>query len=262
MLCLVINVVGSNLHLLADGPVDAPPVVLTSGLAGAVADWDALTRLLARSVRVLRFDRPGIGASTPSSVIVSARREVTVLDAVLDFAGGPAVLAGHSLAGLHVEAYARLRPERVRGAVLVDPSLAPPGIGRPLDLGAVLAAILAGLGTAGLAARCASPLLRLAGRPAASPAVVEELAGYPDMVEEVDALRGAHPLPDVPWQVLTAGGTLGGLRSARRILTAHESMARFSSRGVHRIVPEATHLVQLDNPGAVADAVLRCLTRS
>lgn len=262
MLCLVINAVGSNLHLVTDGPVDAPPVVLTSGLAGTVADWDAVSRLLTPSVRVLRFDRPGIGASTPSSAVVSARREVTVLDAVLDVAGGPAVLVGHSLAGLHVEAYARLRPARVRGAVLVDPSLAPPGIGRPLDLGAVLAAALARLGAAGLAARCASPLLRLAGRPAASPAVVEEYAGYPGLVAEVDALRGAHPLPDVPWQVLTAGGTLGGPRSARRILTAHASMAVFSSRGVHRIVPDAKHLLQLDNPGTVADAVLRCLTLS
>lgn len=83
--------------------------MLTSGLAGAVADWDAVTRLLAPAVRVLRFDRPGIGASTLSP---------------------SAVLVGHSLAGLHVEAYTRLRPARVRGAVLVDPSLAPPGIGR------------------------------------------------------------------------------------------------------------------------------------
>lgn len=126
----------------------------------------------------------------------------------------------------------------------------------------MIAAALVRLGAAGLAARCASPLLRLAGRPAATPAVVKELAGYPDQVAEVDALRGVHPLPDVPWQVLTAGGTLGGPRSTRRILTAHESMAAFSSRGVHRIVPEATHLVQLDNPDAVAGAVLRCLTLS
>lgn len=92
--------------------------------------------------------------------------------------------------------------------------------------------------------------------------MVEELARYPDMVAEVDALRGAHPLPDVPWQVLTAGAALGGPRSARRILADHASMAAFSSRGVHRIVPEATHLVQLDDPDAVADAVLRCLAPS
>ncbi|MFJ8958988.1 alpha/beta fold hydrolase [Lentzea sp. NPDC102401] len=144
----MINVVGSNLDLVADGPEDAPPVVLTSGLVGTVVDWDAVTRLLAPAVRVLRFDRPGIGASTPSPSAVSGRREVTVLDAVLDFAGGPAVLVGHSLAGLHVEAYARLRPARVRGAVLVDPSLAPPGIGRPLDLDAALAAALVRFGAA------------------------------------------------------------------------------------------------------------------
>jgi pimeloyl-ACP methyl ester carboxylesterase len=258
----MIHVLGSGVHLVADGPADAPPVVLTSGLAGAVADWDAVTRLLASSARVLRFDRPGTGASTPSPDAPSARREVAVLDAVLDFAGAPAVLVGHSLAGLHVEAYARLRPARVRGAVLVDPSLAPPGIGRPSDLGAVVATALVRLGAADLAARCAGPLLRLAGRPPARAAVVAELAGYADLVAEVDALRGAHPLPDVPWWVLTAGGTLGGARSARRILTAHEAMAAFAPHGVHRIVPDASHLVQLDSPAAVAGAVSRCLARS
>lgn len=262
MLCSVVDVVGSDLHLMVHGPVGAPQVVLLSGLAGAVADWDPVTRLLAASARVVRFDRPGIGESTPSSEAPSLRREVAVLDAVLDFAGDPAVLVGHSLAGLHVEAYARLRPGRVRGAVLVDPSLVPPGIGRPVDPGAVLARALLGLGAAGLAARCATPILRLAGRPPIGVAVVEELAGYPALVAEVDALRGTYGLPDVPWQVLTAGGTLGGARSASRILTAHGSMASLSSRGVHRIVPEARHLVQVDDPLAVADAVLRCLARS
>lgn len=258
----MVDVVGSNLHLVVDGPVAAPPVVLISGLAGAVRDWDPVTRLLATSTRVLRFDRPGIGRSTPSSEAAAMLREVAVLDAVLDVAGGPAVLVGHSLAGLHVEAYARLRPGRVRGAVLVDPSLVPPGIGRPVDAGAVVANVLLGLGAAGLVARCAGPLLRLAGRPPITPAVVEELAGYPTLVAEVDAVRDMCGLPHVPWQVLTAGGTLGGARSASRILTAHGSMASLSSRGVHRIVPEAGHLVQLDDPHAVADAVLRCLARS
>ncbi|WP_440900901.1 alpha/beta fold hydrolase, partial [Actinosynnema sp.] len=123
MLCPVVTVVGSDLHLVADGPEGAPPVVLLSGLAGAIADWDPVTRLLATSARVLRFDRPGTGASTPSPQPSSARREVAVLDAVLDAVGAPAVLVGHSLAGLHAEAFARLRPRRVRGAVLVDPSL-------------------------------------------------------------------------------------------------------------------------------------------
>ncbi len=262
MLGPMIHVLGSEVHLVADGPADAPPVVLTSGLAGAVADWDAVTRLLTPSARVLRFDRPGTGLSTPSPEEPSARRETAVLDAVLDFAGAPAVLVGHSLAGLHVEACARLRPARVRGAVLVDPSLAPPGIGRPTDLGAVFATALVRLGAADLAARCAGPLLRLAGRPPARAAVVAELAGYADLVAEVDALRGTHPLPDVPWLVLTAGGTLGGARSARRILTAHESMAAFAPRGMLRIVRDSPHLVQLHSPAAVADAVSRCLAGS
>ncbi|MBM7864222.1 alpha/beta fold hydrolase [Lentzea nigeriaca] len=253
----MIHVRGSDVHVVDDGPADAPPVVLTSGLAGGLADWDPLVRLLVPAQRVLRFDRPGNGTSTPSPETPSVRRDVAVLDAVLDVAGAPAVLVGHSLAGLHVEAYARLRPSRVRGAVLVDPSLVPPGIGRPFDVGAVLATAVLRLGLAELAARCAGPLLRLAGRPPAGPGAVAELAGYADLVAEVDALRAAHPLPDVPWWVLTAGGTLGGPSSARRILAAHGAMAALARRGVHRIVPDSTHLLQLDRPAAVAEAVLR-----
>ncbi|RAS70148.1 pimeloyl-ACP methyl ester carboxylesterase [Lentzea atacamensis] len=248
------------IHVLGDGPADGPPVVLTSGLAGALTDWDPLTRLLAPSMRVLRFDRPGYGASAPSPEAPSARREVAVLDEVLDIAGAPVVLVGHSLAGLHVEACVRLRPSRVCGAVLVDPSLAPPGIGRPFDPGAVLATAVARLGLADLAARCVSPLLRLAGRPPARAAAVAELAGYADLVSEVDGLRGVHPLPDVPWWVLTAGEALGGPRSARRILAAHEAMVALAPRGVHRIVPGSGHLMQLDRPDAVAEAVLRIRT--
>ena len=242
------------IHVLEDGPAGAPPVVLTSGLAGACSDWDPLTRLLAPSVRVLRFDRPGNGASPPT-----ARREVAVLDEVLDIAETPAVLVGHSLAGLHVEACARLRPERVRGAVLVDPSLVPPGIGRPIDLGSTLATAVVRLGLANLAARSAGPLLRLAGRPPAGAGAVAQLAGYADLVAEVDALRGTHPLPDVPWWVLTAGGTLGRAGSARRILRSHGAMAALALRGVHRIVPGSGHLMQLDRPEAVAEVVLRCV---
>lgn len=261
MLGLVIK--ASDLHIVADGPVDAPVVVLVSGLAGAITDWAAVTRLLTPSARVLRFDRPGNGASTASPEPPSARREVAVLDAVLVAAGiGTAVLVGHSLGGLHVEAYARLRPARVRGAVLVDPSLAPPGIGRPFDLGAACATALVRLGLADVAARAATPLLRLADRPPARAAVVAELAGYPGLVADVDALRDGHPMPDVPWAVLTAGGALGGPRTARRVLTAHESIAAFAPRGVHRIVPGSSHLMQLDDPAAVAEAVLRCLALS
>jgi pimeloyl-ACP methyl ester carboxylesterase len=260
MLELVIK--ASDLHIVADGPVDAPVVVLVSGLAGAITDWAAVTRLLAPSARVLRFDRPGNGASTASPEPTSARREAAVLDAVLAATGEPAVLVGHSLGGLHVEAYARLRPERVRGAVLVDPSLAPPGVGRPFDLGAACATALVRLRLAGVVARAATPLLRLVDRPPVRAAAVAELAGYPGLVADVDALRDGHPMPDVPWAVLTAGGTLGGPRTARRVLTAHESMAAFAPRGVHRIVPGSSHLMQLDDPAAVAEAVLRCLALS
>lgn len=59
--------------------------------------------------------------------------------------------------------------------------------------------------------------------------------------------------------VLTAGETLGRPRSAGGVLAAHESMAALPPRGAHRIVRGSTHMMQLDDPDAVTEAVLSCL---
>ena len=45
-------------------------------------------------------------------------------------------------------------------------------------------------------------------------------------------------------------------RSFEKVWIAmHESLARLSSRGVHRIIKGSSHEIQLDKPQAVIDAV-------
>ena len=126
---------GSAVHVVVEsGPEEVPPVLLSSGLGGAWYDWDRVVPLLAGVARVLRFDRPGLGWSEPAAVPPTLAGEAERIRALLTTPGvlgpqapaaGRAVLVGHSLAGFHLEAFARLHPELVAGIVLVDSSAEP-----------------------------------------------------------------------------------------------------------------------------------------
>ncbi|MGW0518374.1 alpha/beta fold hydrolase [Crossiella sp. NPDC003009] len=275
------------LRVELDGPERGPVVVLSAGLGGGWFDWPAVVDLLAEDLRVVRFDRPGTGGSGPALTPPGLAREVAVLDAVLDAAGAArAVLVGHSIAGLHVEGYARLRPARVTGAVLLDPSPEPPGVGRPFDGEAVVARALLALarvpglrrlgralaGWSGPAGR--RSVLRNASRtrrevapsaqvdevyrrPEVLGAILDELAAYPDLVAELEAVRAEHPLPELPWLVLTAADALGRPRQARRLLAAHARLARLVPGGAHELIERCGHMMPLDRPDTVAAAVRR-----
>ncbi len=245
-------------------------VVLSSALGGAWFDWDAVVALLP-DAHVLVFDRPGTGLSDAALAPASLAREVAVLDAVL--AGVPsAVLVGHSMASLHVEAWARLRPGRVRGLVLVDPDPELPGAGRPFDLSALVARWVLRTGLDPLVAvqglrlrrwavrgstlgrrdpASAAVLRSVYGRGSVTRAVLDELASYPAQVGAVERLRAFRPLPPVPFTVLTAG---------RREFPAHVALAALTPVGRNVLVPGSRHMLPVDRPDAVALAVRNALS--
>ncbi|MGW6884381.1 alpha/beta fold hydrolase [Streptomyces goshikiensis] len=279
-----VRVGGVPLHVVVEG--EGPPVVLSAGLAMAWFDWDPVAGLLAaRGRTVVRFDRPGHGLSGPAPGPAGAAGEARRIAGLLDSLGlpGPVTVVGHSIAGFHAEAFARLYPGRTAALVLVDSSVeeAPTAVlpaaartAAALDLGrAVTAAGLpAALGP--LARRAAVRASRTGGSDPAARDLVRrcyrtgrvwrgallENSRYPDTAAEVLALRAGHRHRlSAPATVLAAydgSARPGALRwLARQADLADRLGARFE------VAEPAGHLVMLDRPDQVARAVLAAAER-
>ncbi|MEU2430028.1 alpha/beta hydrolase [Streptomyces sp. NPDC007861] len=276
-----VRVGGVAHHVVVDG--SGPVCVLSAGLAMSWFDWDPVVPLLAPHRTVVRFDRPGHGLSGPAAVAPSATGEAHRIAALLDALGltGPATVVGHSIAGFHAEAFARLHPARAAGLVLVDSSVeeharvpAAPALRTALThaLGTVLstAGVPAALGP--LTRRAAVRLSRTGGGDPAPAALVRrcygtsrvlrgallENAHYRAVAAELLALRERFPLPDgLAVTVLAASGGHGGRRSHDDWLERQRALARRLGDGARfeAVVPSG-HLMMLDRPDAVARAVL------
>ncbi|SEB66313.1 alpha/beta fold hydrolase [Microbacterium hydrocarbonoxydans] len=107
------------------GGVTGPPVVLEAGLGNPAATWVAVQRLLALTCHTIAYDRAGHGDSTPAQAPRTLLALADDLEAVLDatVADEPVVLAGHSWGGQVVRLVAQRSPHRVRGVMLIDPTV-------------------------------------------------------------------------------------------------------------------------------------------
>ncbi|HEY6497412.1 MAG TPA: alpha/beta fold hydrolase, partial [Trebonia sp.] len=72
-----------------------PAVVLEAGLNNGAGSWRRVMPLLAPHVRVVAYDRAGLGGSAPAPGLATIDRQVDDLAAVITgLAAGPCVLAG------------------------------------------------------------------------------------------------------------------------------------------------------------------------
>jgi pimeloyl-ACP methyl ester carboxylesterase len=265
---------GRGLHLKCSGE-GGPTVILDAGLGLDSSVWVRVQPALAAITRTCAYDRAGYGRSDPGPLPRDSARRTSDLLGLLDATveGGPFVLVGHSAAELPARRAAEQRQDIVAGLVLVDPGAdlkALQAIGpvwaaaHDEDLSAALRCIratAAGEMRPGNAiyVECGSPPVdgRLANREMAV-AVLSE--NEPDL----PGSTGPGSLGDLPLIVLTAGNKFrvnegtgpDETQPLRRAWSeAGATIAASSTRGEQRLVPDASHVIQFEQPQAVIDAV-------
>lgn len=112
---------GARLRVHSYGPADRPTVVLVHGWTCCIEYWNAQINAFAGEYRVVAYDQRGHGeseyGSSPLTMDLLADDLAAVLDAAL-LSGQQAVLVGHSLGGMTLQAWAGRYPDRVRKQAL------------------------------------------------------------------------------------------------------------------------------------------------
>jgi len=117
----MIDVGGYRLHLKCAG-AGSPVVVMDGALGESMRTWDTIWPDVAKTTRVCRFDRAGLGWSDAGPLPRTSGRTAGELKTLLERAhvDGPFVVVGHSLGGLNMRVFAGRYPTAVAGIVLVD----------------------------------------------------------------------------------------------------------------------------------------------
>jgi len=279
---------GRKLNLYCSGS-GSPTVVLDSGLSDPDIVWGLVQPKLSNATRVCSYDRAGIGYSDASKRPSTSENVVDDLQNLLREAAidPPYVLVGHSLGGLHVQLYALRHRSEVAGIILIDPANDDPAAfsGDVNGLNAKAAETLTQFrqcatqslkgfvpGT-DLFKKCIdtpedqpnahfslpinAALAAVQERPAFQAAQLSEFESVLGIsTEQVRAARvrgGGHPFGDLPLIVLTSSAEAATDSSKR------EELASLSTRGVHRVIAQSGHYVQLDQPQAVIEAIVEIL---
>ncbi|SMG58422.1 alpha/beta fold hydrolase [Paraburkholderia susongensis] len=103
---------------------DALPLVLLHGIGSGAASWVQQFDALGATRRVLAWDAPGYGASTPVAAHSPVAQDyAAVLKEWLDALGiERCVLVGHSLGAIIAGAFAAAHPQRLAGLLLLSPA--------------------------------------------------------------------------------------------------------------------------------------------
>ncbi|MEV0311734.1 alpha/beta fold hydrolase [Nonomuraea fuscirosea] len=244
-------------HVVVQG--EGPAVLIAVGAAGAWFHWDAVAGLLvAAGHRVIRFDRPGLGLSPPSSAPPTLYGEVARLAALAPAHPQQVTVIAHGVACWHAEAFARLHPLCLARLVLVDPACVterPPPAAATGTAGRWLPA-LGGTWGATVLARLTGPAAHrlLTGLPDPSgisrtgttiSAMAGEWLARGGMAADLRRLRAEKPFPGAPVVVISAGDPDG----------CRERLA-YELGGEHVRVPGPGRRIHLHHPHTVADAAL------
>lgn len=119
----LIDIGNHKLHIRVDGKKNNNPTVVIEGGSGMATEYyHWLSEGLKDSLRVVRYDRSGIGYSEASSKPRDPESIAQELHLLLKSAGvePPYIMVGHSMGGPFTRVYQELYPAEVQAMVLLD----------------------------------------------------------------------------------------------------------------------------------------------
>jgi pimeloyl-ACP methyl ester carboxylesterase len=266
---------GYNMHLYCTGS-GSPTVVLEAGLGNDFRIWDLIQPELSAITQVCSYDRAGVGWSDPRPGPRDSNSVADQLHGLLTAAQirMPVVLMGHSVAGLHLRAYASRFPGEVAGLVLVDPTTPeqfdrmPPEMREGLKSSKRQLAWLqplVPLGIVRLAGQCgAAPPTGMGGHkdwyladnncsPSYLPAIQGEMEALDASSREV---MPTGPFGDLPILIFSQDPAAKQpavsedlrARVSEVWYNLHEELKRLSSRTRRIVAKGSTHYIQIDRP--------------
>jgi pimeloyl-ACP methyl ester carboxylesterase len=119
----LIDVNGRDMHINCIGN-KSPTIILDSGAGGFSLEWRNIQYSLAQYARVCAYDRAGYGWSEMGPLPRTTKRIAHELHTLLENAGihGPYIIVGHSFGGFTAQYFARYFDDEIAGLVLIDSS--------------------------------------------------------------------------------------------------------------------------------------------
>ena len=250
-----------------------PPVVFINGCAMSAHHWLPVVHQLPER-ELICFDRPGMaGTPWPGDSPTLDAEVGTLADLVEREFGRPAVLVAHSMGAFHAEALARLRPELVRGLVMVDPSVVweekdpGPGAVAPARVVHRLATTppLAWTGdvahrigewaqshhyrTRSFKERFRKRLKHMYRSPDSLAMGVAEYFAFDAQAWDLQLLRSQTTMPQVTGEILTAG-------MGHELPHEHQQLGKLLGLSCAQ-VEHSRHLMMVDRPDAIVAAIER-----
>ena len=254
----LIDIGGYRLHLWCTGD-GAPTVILDTGLGGSTPGWGFVQPEVARFTRVCSYDRAGMGYSDPGPSPRTARRIASELAELLTRSGiaGPVVLVGASIAGFDVRVFVSDHPERAAGLVLVDASHEDdvhevPRMARFVPLLSTIGVLRLFGPSFGQNIESLAPSVRQFAqatrfRAAGYQAAADEIIHIRESAEEVRSSRRKLTIP-----VLVVTGGRGADENWRQL---QRDLASLSERGCLIVAEQSGHVVPIDQPDVIVDAI-------
>lgn len=177
----LLDVGGFKLHIHASGiKSNLPTLVIEAGAGGPTEFYHWLSEGVKDRMRVVRYDRAGLGHSDASHTPRDPETIARELHTLLEKAGEspPYILAGHSMGGPYIRVFTQLYPEEVTGLFFLDSThpervehfdlpLASSSTFKLIVWASHAAAVLGDLGVVGLYDNFFGPILPDQGLPAA-----------------------------------------------------------------------------------------------